>query len=294
MRPIQLYLLRGVCQLPGYVALEKGFFRDQGLDVSLRIPATAFTVPEQLSAREPQFAVIPWTRVAAARRGSLVAVCGSGVEEAAIVVRAGIALHEVRTVAIPNEGGMKDLTAMALLSELGWKDADLLRQPSGDAAIIALFGRGADAASMVEPYATLFESLGAGRVVKRTGAVWPGAPGCSLATSAQLVEEQPELVQRVVDTYVRAARHVDADPDEAAAIGARYIGVAAPVIREALRVNRPDVHAIRNQAAMRQVLALMVRLGYLEAVPEGFSTTRFLDDALARLDGPAKPLKPLR
>ena len=34
------------------------------------------------------------------------------------------------------------------------EDADRVRMPSGDGAILALVGQGADAASMIEPYAT--------------------------------------------------------------------------------------------------------------------------------------------
>jgi hypothetical protein len=39
---------------------------------------------------------------------------------------------------------------MGLIEALGWERCDLRRFPSGDAAIIAFVGEGADAASMVE------------------------------------------------------------------------------------------------------------------------------------------------
>src|SRR5207249_5984702 len=100
-------------------------------------------------------------------------------EEAALVVRADISLDEVRTVAVPQEGGIKDLTAAALMRDLGWDDAMRVRMPSGDGAILALIGQAADAASMVEPFATALEEQGIGWVARRTGDVWPGAPGCS-------------------------------------------------------------------------------------------------------------------
>lgn len=92
-------------------------------------------------------------------------------EEAAIVVRKEINPSNVRRVAVPLRGGMKDLTAMALIESLEWKDVEVIRLPSGDGAIISLFGRGADAASMVEPYATMMEALEVGTIVKRTGDV---------------------------------------------------------------------------------------------------------------------------
>jgi hypothetical protein len=154
MGKVRFALLRGVCQTPAYVAYEKGFLSSEDVDAHLVVTPTAWMAPEQLLAGQSDFAVLPWTRVAAAEKGEalLKLLCGSGCEEAVIVVREGLELAQVRTVAIPREGGMKDLTAMGLIEALGW-ERNLRRFPSGDAAIIAFVGEGADAASMVEPHA---------------------------------------------------------------------------------------------------------------------------------------------
>ena len=166
---------------------------------------------------------------------------------------------------------------MALLRRLGWQDVKLIRQPSGDGAILSFVGEGADAAAMVEPYAAMLEHLGLGQVLLRTGDVWPGAPGCSLTTGSVMIDREPELVQRVVAAYVAAARHVLAAPDEAARAGESFIGVSAAIIRRALASNRPDPLAIRNDAAMAQILDLMGDLGYLRQPPTGYRDLRFLE-----------------
>jgi ABC-type nitrate/sulfonate/bicarbonate transport system substrate-binding protein len=127
----------------------------------------------------------------------------------------------------------------------------------------------------------MIERLSLGRAVRRTGDVWPGAPGCSLSATADLVARNPELVQRVVNAYVRAARFVDENLDETAAISAPYIGLHADTIRRALRVNRPYVDAIRSRETMGKVLSLMQRLGYVDKIPHGFANLRFLDRAQA-------------
>lgn len=255
--------------MPAYVAWERGYFREQGIAIQPELEATAWLVPERLLSGEVLFGLIPWTRVVAAsvRGEPLVLVCGSGCEEAAIVVRHGLATGAVRKVAIPQRGGMKDLTAAASFAGLGWKDVECLRLPSGDAAILCLIGGGADAASMVEPYATLIEQLGLGAVVRRTGDLWSGAPGCSLTTTASVIERDPDLVRRVVAAFICGARDVESDPEGSAEIASRYIGVAAGVIRRALRQNWPNVHALENEAAMSQVVSLMVHLGYLPGLP---------------------------
>lgn len=285
MTKINFALLRGVCQTPAYVAYEKKFLADEGVDARLSISPTAWMIPEQLLSGASDFAVLPWTRVAAAEKGEapLKIICGSGCEEAVIVVRKGLRPADVRVVAIPREGGMKDLTALGLVESMGWGKCELRRFPSGDGAIIAFVGEGADAASMVEPYAAMMERLEIGVSVRRTGDIWPGAPGCSLAASADLISREPDLIQRVVNAYVRAAAFVNEYPDEAAQIASPYIGVHADTIQNALRVNRPDVNAVRNQESMRTILDFMLRLGYVEKIPEDYADLSFLDRAQAAL-----------
>lgn len=282
---VRFALLRGVCQTPAYTAHARGFLEAEGLGSSVSVSPTAWLIPEQLLNGTCDFAVIPWTRVAAAEKGEapLKLLCGSGHEEAAIVVRTGLELDQVRTVAIPREGGMKDLTAMGLIESLGWGQAEQRRFPSGDGAVICFFGQGADAASMIEPYAAMMEQLGVGRVVRRTGDVWPGAPGCTLTASASLIEREPELVQKVVRAYVKATAYVHAHLDDAAELAAPYIGVHPDIVRRALTANQPDNNAIRHQASMTRILELMRQLGYVDSIPDHFADMRFLDRAQAEL-----------
>jgi ABC-type nitrate/sulfonate/bicarbonate transport system substrate-binding protein len=279
---IHLSLLRGICQMPGYVAEAKQFFRQQDLDVQITIEPTAWVVPQRLLRGEIEFAVMPWTRVAAAsaRGEPLVVVCGSGCEEAAIVVRRGLSADQVRTVAIPQRGGIKDLTARGLIASLGWNDINWVRQPSGDGAILAFIGQGADAASMVEPYAAMLEGLNLGTILRRTGDLWPGAPGCSLTTTVGLIASRGELVERMVRAFVQGAQYVLDHPDESAAIAARYIGIAPRFIRAALNHCRPNVHALHNKTARDAVLTLMQQMGYLEQMPTTYLDTSALDRIL--------------
>jgi len=277
MDVVRISLLRGVCQTPAYVADARGLFAAAGLEARVDIAPTAWVVPQRMAEGALDFAVLPWTRVAAAAAEGedLIAVCGSGCEEVALVVRPGLELAGVRSVAVPHEGGMKDLTAAGLMKSLDVETT--IRLPSGDAAIIAFLG-GADAAVMVEPYATLLEMRGLGRVVRRTGDVWPGAPGCSLATTRRLLRERPGYVRAVVRAFVAGAQHVHAQPDDAATIAARYIGVGADVCRRAFDANRPNVRALHQHEAMDHVLDLMLELGYLTEKPKDFTDLRFVDE----------------
>jgi NitT/TauT family transport system substrate-binding protein len=283
MTRVRFSLLRGVCQTPAYVAHVKGYFQEEGIDSEVNVEPTAWMVPMKLMGGDSQFAVIPWTRVAASEEKDipLVVITGSGFEEAAIVVRKNLDITEVKKVAVPLRGGMKDLTAMGLMESLGWKDVDLIRQPSGDGAIIAFFGQGVDAASMVEPYATMLEELGVGKIVRRTGDVWPGAPGCSLTTTIPFKESNPETVQKVVRGFVRGWRFVQKHPEETAEIAYRYIGVNPRFIHQALLRNQPEVDAVRNAQPREKVLTLMKQLGYIRKMPSDYVDLSFLDKVMA-------------
>ena len=277
MNTVNFCLLRGVCQTPAYVAFAKGFFAEEDLDVRLHMAPTAWLIPDQILADEVQFAVIPWTRVAAAAahaegKAPLKLLCGSGYEEAALVVRGGLDPKDVKTVCVPREGGMKDLTAMGLVRTMAWQDVRLVRQPSGDGAIISLFGGGADAAAMVEPYASMFEALEKGAIVRRTGDLWPGVPGCSLTAASSLIERDPDTVRRVIRAFARGADFVLANPDETGRIAAPYIGIHPDHIVRALSVNRPNLHAVANADAMQHVLTLMQELGYIPHLPRAAYT----------------------
>ena len=291
MTTIHFALLRGVCQTPAYAAYQRGMFAAEGLDVELHVAPTAWMVPEQLLNGDRHFAVIPWTRVAVADKGEapMKLLCGSGLEEAAIVVRKGLEPSDVRSIGIPREGGMKDLTAMALIDSLGWSHVERLRFPSGDGAIIAFFGQGVDAASMVEPYATMMEILGVGTAIRRTGDIWPGAPGCSLAASAAFIDREPDVVGRVVRAYADAVAHVRMDPSDAATCAAPYIGVNARFISRALHVNPPAIDGIRNLATMDRILMFMKTLGYIDRIPRNFADLRFLDAVEVDRAAIAKP-----
>ena len=117
--------------------------------------------------------------------------------------------------------------------------------------------------------------------MRRTGDIWPGAPGCSLATSQKLLGDDPELVRRVVTAYVRGAEFVAAEPDRAAEIAAKFIGVSAQIVRQAFCYNQPHIQALHNMQVMDQILDLMVELGYLPSRPSGFAELGILDAVMA-------------
>ena len=81
------------------------------------------------------------------------------------------------------------------------------------------------------------------------------------------------------NAYVAASLFVHENPDAAAEIGASFIGVHVEIARCTLHVNRLNVDAIRKRTAIKQVLTLMQKLGYVQHLPQNFAELCFLDRA---------------
>jgi hypothetical protein len=85
----------------------------------------------------------------------------------------------------------------------------------------------------------------------------------------------------VVEGFVRGLELVEREPDEAARIGSRYIGVEARLVRKALDRNAPDPDTLRNREAIGALLSQMIEAGYLDRVPSGGTDLSFLDGVRA-------------
>ena len=47
---VSISLLRGICQMPAYVAYERGYWSELGIDVAMTVEATAWLIPNRLLA----------------------------------------------------------------------------------------------------------------------------------------------------------------------------------------------------------------------------------------------------
>ncbi|WGI17745.1 ABC transporter substrate-binding protein [Methanonatronarchaeum sp. AMET-Sl] len=286
---LNIGLIRGVCQLPGYVAIEKGFFEDVGLDVSYRVDPTAWLLPGQLSSGDLDFAIMPWTRTVKSRTvgQDLTVVAGSGYEETAVVVRAdsdieGLEDLKGKKISLPAEGGMKDLTTQAFFDDLGINsdNTDIYRMPSGDAAVISFLSGEVDASTNVEPYCTLAVEMGVGRIIARGEDVLPRSPGCSITTSESLIDEDRGLVRDVLKALIRAEQFVKENPVEASEMSRKYIGIAPEITREALRYNQPRLDIRGSVDSMDRIIGMMTELGYIDQAPEKFYDFSVYEEAV--------------
>jgi len=88
-------------------------------------------------------------------------------------------------------------------------------------AISALSAGKIDGVFLPHPAPSIIELKGKGKHAVASGEMWPNHACCSLVVTDKLIKEQPELVEQIIKTHIKATDYINAHPEEAAQIYAR-------------------------------------------------------------------------
>ncbi len=111
------------------------------------------------------------------------------------------------------------------------RDLTIVPMGPGDATTAIIAGQ-VDGVFLPHPSPAIIESEGAGRTVVQSGEILPNHACCVLVASGKLIREQPEIVEQIVRTHIRATEYNIAHPDEAAAIYAQKTGQDVDVVKQ--------------------------------------------------------------
>lgn len=78
-----------------------------------------------------------------------------------------------------------------------------------------------DGVFLPQPSPSIIELKGKGKHVVASGEMWPNHACCSLVVTDKLIKEQPELVEQIIKTHIKATDYINANPEEAASIYAK-------------------------------------------------------------------------
>ena len=117
-----------------------------------------------------------------------------------------------KTIAVPNRFSNQRLIIYKGLKDNGMKleDVKLLELPPPDMPA-ALQSKAVDAVTSGEPFMAQTEMDGYGRVLYQAKELWPNFISCVLAVHERVIQEQPEVVQQLVDGIARSGKWLDAD-----------------------------------------------------------------------------------
>jgi len=247
-------------QLAYYVAREKGFFTEQGLDV--REGGTFSAGPEEMSAFSAgeldmgYVGAAPAITFASQGMADIKIVAQANTIGSSIVVRPGLDIADVnglkgRTVAIPGVSTMQDFILHKALAEAGVDPAEVkiivVKPPE---MIASLAGGQIDAAVVWEPYPTMAVAQNAGRVLITSAKVLPDHPCCMVVVDSKFLKDNPDTVKRFIAAHVKATNYINANKLEAADMAHLFTGQDTAITRAAMKNIQyayvPSVKAIQS------------------------------------------------
>lgn len=286
-------------QVPILVAIEKGFFRDQGLDVRLQVIVNSADRIRAIAAGSAAFSNLGRTAVIAEMaRGNETFSFFGNVDDApgqeGCWARPGIAsLAELRGKPVAANASA-EVTLMGLLAEAGMTLKDLdYRSLQGTEMAPALAHGDIQAACVWQPLLDRLKQaspegklLGTDKdtaIFRRFGTM---ASPDVLIISRDLVRSQPAQAKALAAAVLKGADFTIAHPDEAAAAVAHYFRQTPEQFATALRdirfygsEGRQD-HMRRHTEQMQYLADLLHEAGRLPARPD---VARWADDSF--IDG---------
>ncbi|MFC2019243.1 ABC transporter substrate-binding protein [Chloroflexota bacterium] len=191
------------------------------------------------------------------------------------------------------EGGAVDMLLHRIIDEYQLdkgKISDNLRRMNPTMQVLAMKTGQLDAVLLPEQWATMAEEPGFEMLLESKD-VWPEMQGSVLVVRGELLEERPEVVEKLVGVSRRATDWLNHYPGEAAEVVARQLRVAAgeafptgaAEAASELKIT-PEV-LLRSMARMEYTLDIdpevvqetidyMARLGYIK---KGFAAREVLD-----------------
>jgi NitT/TauT family transport system substrate-binding protein len=246
------YLQSDLHHLPAFVAIENGFFEDEGLKVA--VGGIFRAGPEEMSAFAAEELDVGYVGLAPAATAALNGVADISIlsqvniEGSAVVCRPNdcstLAQLRGKTVAIPGHATMQDCLIQKGLLSAGLTPRDLrlmvLKPPE---MLQAMTADNIDCYIAWEPYPAQAVSTGAGEILARSSELWKEHPCCVLIASGNFARTRPEDTAKLIRAHRRACRFIAEHPIDALAIAVRYTGMSHDTITEAMAHMRyaPDI-----------------------------------------------------
>lgn len=221
-----------------YISQDKGWFEEEGLELTAyESYATGMALAAALARDDIQVAyicLVPAINVYANAGVPIKIVAGTHKYGYGLVVdpdkietvndleKPGIRLGCIR------EGGAVDVLMHKMIDKYNLDEDKILnnvqRMNPQQITLAVKMGQ-LDAAFLPEHWATMAEEFGFNMLLASQG-IWPDMPGSVLVVKQSLIDNHPEVVEKLVRVSQRATDWLNEHPDEAAEIMSRQLQVA--------------------------------------------------------------------
>src|ERR671918_539024 len=242
---------RSTTSMPFFVARERGFFREEGLEVELIVMQAIQTIQATLG-KSTEFASATGSAVSSAVRGAEVRVILAVTDQPSfdLITQPNItSVQQLRgkKIGTGGVGSLAEILARRILKAHGVRPEEVAILATGPSHVtyVALKAKVIDAAPLQMPLTFTAQDEGFRKLVSAAD-VYRSVQG-GLATTKALLTEQPEMVTKVVRAMLRATRLIKSDRKYAIdflkgpwldigkdpeKIAARVYDVAAPALLE--------------------------------------------------------------
>jgi NitT/TauT family transport system substrate-binding protein len=216
-----------------YIALEKGWYHDEGIELNAfdsYVTGVALTSALARGDIQVAYLCVGPAIIAKARGVPIKIVSGTHRYGYSIVAKPeikNISDLEGRKVGCVNEGAQTDLLLQVTIRKFNLTNIEVLRM-NPPKQIMALASGQIDAAFLPEHHATLAESLGFHTIAKSQD-IWPNMLGSVLVVKEDLINNNPELVQKLVEITERGTKLAKESPTEASKLVASQLKIANPL-----------------------------------------------------------------
>jgi NitT/TauT family transport system substrate-binding protein len=254
--------------LPSFVALDKGFFAEEGLDVDLRQMSSNAAIPA-LTNKEVQLASAGSASRAAYQGAPLRGLLYHYNRNIAFAVGAPEvkSFRDLRgkVVAVANVGGSDDWIAKRFVQREGipLTEVEIVALGQAPQRVQGMMA-GQIQFSIMNPDLALEMERAGFNLLGPVGDIMP-VPWSGFAAHTDMIREQPDVLKAWSRAMVRALQHIKRQPADAAAIGVQRFNADPEIARRAAELLGPAISDDDPGGFTEQSLILNTQLD-LEAV----------------------------
>jgi NitT/TauT family transport system substrate-binding protein len=265
-------LQNDIHHLPLWVALDEGFFKEQGINVEIAgIFRSGPEIMSAFSAGSLDMAYVgeaPTVTAVANGTANVAILAQVNTEGSAIVVGKNSLVRTIsdlkgKQVAIPGYSTVQDLLLRKALAESGLDPKQVkiivIKPPE---MIGALRTNQIDAFISWEPYPAQAVCMGIGKMLVSSAQIWKDHPCCVLIADKQFAQANDEKMKRMLEAHRKAVDFIRDKPAEAVRIAIKYTGMDELTAKRAIG-NVKYVSSL-NVEGLKEYVNYLRGLGYIK------------------------------
>jgi NitT/TauT family transport system substrate-binding protein len=264
---------------PLYVAIDKGYFKEAGLDVSVDYSMENDNVA-LLGANQLEFAIASGEQVLLGRgQGLPVVYVATWYQQFPVGIAARVEENIIKPqdlrgkkIGLPGTYGASYIGLRALLQAGGLKETDVTLDSIGYNQVEALTA-GQDQAVVIyvtnEPVQLKHEGIDT-TVIASADYLPLVANG--LITNEKTLREQPELVKKMAGAFLKGIKDAAADPEEAYQISTKYVEnlknadteVQKQILAASIELWQVELNGVSDEEAWKNTHQILLDMGLLK------------------------------